>query len=95
MTVLPVAPYRGHDQASARCVLHRALVSDARRAAEPWFLNADGFASLYPKYKGGRPPKFTLGQRREVKKAAKSHPCGPRPAVLDLEPVQAGGVPGR
>jgi hypothetical protein len=21
---------------------------------------ADGFSSLYPKYKGGRPPKFTL-----------------------------------
>ena len=36
--------------------------------------NADGFASLYPKYKGGRPPKFTLPQRREVKKIARSHP---------------------
>jgi transposase len=36
--------------------------------------NADGFASLYPKYKGGRPPKFTLPQRREVKKVARSHP---------------------
>jgi transposase len=36
--------------------------------------NADGFASLYPKYKGGRPPKFTLPQRREVKKIAKSRP---------------------
>ena len=23
--------------------------------------NADGFGSLYPKYKGGRPPKFTFG----------------------------------
>jgi transposase len=23
--------------------------------------NADGFSSLYPKYKGGRPPRFTLG----------------------------------
>ena len=22
--------------------------------------NTDGFSSLYPKYKGGRPPKFTL-----------------------------------
>jgi hypothetical protein len=28
--------------------------------------NADGFDSLYPKYQGGRPPKFTLGQRREI-----------------------------
>jgi transposase len=35
--------------------------------------NADGFSSLYPRYKGGRPPKFTLGQRREIKKMAKSH----------------------
>jgi transposase len=36
--------------------------------------NADGFDSLYPKYKGGHPPKFTLGQRREIKKIAKSRP---------------------
>jgi hypothetical protein len=34
--------------------------------------NADGFGSLYPKYKGGRPPKFSLPQRREIKKIAKS-----------------------
>jgi len=37
--------------------------------------NADGFGSLYPKYKGGRPPKFTLPQRREIKKIAKSRPA--------------------
>jgi transposase len=37
--------------------------------------NADGFGSLYPKYKGGRPPKFTPGQRREIKKIAKSKPA--------------------
>ena len=36
---------------------------------------ADGFSSLYPKYRGGRPPKFTLGQRREIKKVAKSKPA--------------------
>ena len=36
--------------------------------------NADGFGSLYPKYKGGHPPKFTVGQRREIKKIAKSKP---------------------
>jgi transposase len=36
--------------------------------------NADGFDSLYPRYKGGRPPKFTLGQRREIKKVAKARP---------------------
>ena len=37
--------------------------------------NADGFNSLYPKYSGGHPPKFTLGQRREIKKIAKSKPA--------------------
>ncbi len=37
--------------------------------------NADGFASLYPKYKGGRPPKFNLGHRREIKKIARSKPA--------------------
>jgi transposase len=36
--------------------------------------NADGFGSRYPKYKGGRPSKLTLAQRREVKKIAKSRP---------------------
>jgi transposase len=36
--------------------------------------NADGFASLYPRYRGGRAPKFTLPQRREIKKIAKSRP---------------------
>jgi transposase len=37
--------------------------------------NADGFSSLYPKYQGGHPPKFTPGQRREIKKIAKSKPA--------------------
>ena len=37
--------------------------------------NADGFGSLYPKYKGGHLPKFTLPQRREIKKIAKSKPA--------------------
>src|SRR5690349_16359373 len=37
--------------------------------------NTDGFDSLYPRYRGGRPPKFTLGQRREIKKIAKSRPA--------------------
>jgi transposase len=32
--------------------------------------SADGFASLYPKYKGGRPPEFTLSHRREIRKIA-------------------------
>jgi transposase len=37
--------------------------------------NADGFSSLYPKYRGGRPPKFSLGQRREIKKFARAKPA--------------------
>jgi transposase len=36
--------------------------------------NTDGFGSLYPKYKGGRPRTFTLSERREIKKVAKSKP---------------------
>ncbi len=36
--------------------------------------NADGFDSLYPRYAGGRPRKFTLPERREIKKIAKSRP---------------------
>ena len=36
--------------------------------------NADGFDSLYPKYAGGRPKTFTLAERREIKKIAKSKP---------------------
>jgi transposase len=41
--------------------------------------NADGFSSLFPKYRGGHPPKFDLAQRREIKKIAKA-----RPAEYDL-----------
>ena len=37
--------------------------------------NADGFDSLYPKYKGGRPKTFSLPERREIKKIAKSKPA--------------------
>ncbi len=36
--------------------------------------NADGFDSLAPRYAGGRPPKFTLPQRQQVKKVALSRP---------------------
>lgn len=36
--------------------------------------NTDGFHSLYPKYKGGRPKIFTLPERCEIKKIAKSKP---------------------
>ena len=37
--------------------------------------SADGFASLYPRYAGGHPLVFTLAQRREIKKIAKSRPA--------------------
>ncbi len=36
--------------------------------------NADGFESLVPRYAGGRPPKFTLPQRVEIKKIALGRP---------------------
>jgi transposase len=36
--------------------------------------NADGFQALYPRYQGGRPPSFTLAQRREVQRMALSRP---------------------
>ena len=36
--------------------------------------NLDGFDALYPRYAGGRPPTFTLAQRREVKKVTLSRP---------------------
>jgi len=37
--------------------------------------NADGFDSLRPKYAGGRPPKFDLAQRAEIKKTALARPA--------------------
>jgi hypothetical protein len=37
--------------------------------------NADAFDSLYSKYKSGRPKTFTLPERREIKKTAKSKPA--------------------
>ena len=36
--------------------------------------NLDGFDSLYPRYAGGRPPSFTLAQRRQIKQVALSRP---------------------
>jgi transposase len=36
--------------------------------------NADGFDALRPKYGGGRPPKFTLPQRQQIKKIALARP---------------------
>jgi transposase len=37
--------------------------------------NADGFGSLYPRYKGGRPPKFTAEQRDQMTSIALARPA--------------------
>ena len=37
--------------------------------------DADGFDSLKPRYAGGRPPKFDIGQRAEIKKIALARPA--------------------
>jgi len=37
-------------------------------------VNSDGFESLYPRYRGGRPRTFTLPERDEIKKIALSVP---------------------
>jgi hypothetical protein len=52
-----------------------AFISEDRVRDVILNFNADGFGSFYPKYKGGHPPKFTLPQRREIKKIAKSKPA--------------------
>ena len=48
--------------------------------------NDDGFDSLYPRYSGGRPPRFTLPQRRQIKKVALSRPArstgSERPSIM-------------
>lgn len=51
-----------------------AFTSEDRVRAVIHNFNADGFESLYPRYAGGRPPTFTLPQRREIKKLALSRP---------------------
>ncbi|MEU2874767.1 IS630 family transposase [Streptomyces olivoreticuli] len=51
-----------------------SFTSDDRVRGVIHNFNADGFDSLYPKYKGGRPKTFTLPERREIKKIAKSTP---------------------
>ncbi|MFC9398454.1 IS630 family transposase [Streptomyces sp. NPDC057027] len=70
----------------AQMVLLSAQSMDVAKIAEVTFtsadrvrdvihnFNTDGFDSLYPKYKGGRPRTFTLPERREIKKIAKSKP---------------------
>jgi transposase len=52
-----------------------AFTSEDRVRAVIHNFNADGFESLVPKYSGGRPPTFTLPERREIKKIALSRPA--------------------
>jgi transposase len=59
----------------ARAIAKVAFTSEDRVRDVIRNFNADGFGSLYPRYKGGHPPKFTLAQRREIKKIAKSRPA--------------------
>src|SRR4026209_2410998 len=47
-----------------------AFTSEDRVRAVIHNFNDDGFDSLAPRYAGGRPPTFTLAQRREIKKIA-------------------------
>jgi transposase len=70
----------------AQMVLLSAQGMDAARIAEVTFtspdrvrdvlhnFNTDGFDSLYPRYAGGRPPKFTLPQWQQIKAIALSRP---------------------
>jgi len=51
-----------------------AFTSEDRVRAVIHNFNDDGFESLAPRYSGGRPPTFTLPQRREIKKIALARP---------------------
>jgi transposase len=64
-------PAQGMDAAAIAKV---AFTSEDRVRDVIRNFSADRFGSLYPKYKGGHPPKFTLPQRREIKKIAKARP---------------------
>ena len=52
-----------------------AFTSPDRVRAVLHNFNEDGFDSLVPRYAGGRPPFFTLPQRRQIKKIALSRPA--------------------
>jgi hypothetical protein len=66
----------------AQMVLLSAQAMDAAQIATVTFtsedrvrdvlhnFNSDGFDSLYPRYGGGRPPRITLPQQREIKRLA-------------------------
>ena len=51
-----------------------AFTSQDRVREVIYNFNSNSFESLDPKYAGGRPPKFTLPQRQQIKKVALSRP---------------------
>jgi hypothetical protein len=51
-----------------------SFTSEDRVRAVIHNFNDDGFESLYPRYRGGRPPTFTLPQRQAIKRIALSRP---------------------
>ena len=71
----------------AQMVLFSAQGTDAVKIAEVAFtspdrvrevihnFNTDGFDALYPKFAGGRPPKFTTADRARIRKLALSRPA--------------------
>ena len=81
--------------------MNMAAIAKVALTSEDWVrhvirnFSADGFGSLYPKYKGGRAPKFAPSQRREIKKISKSRPVDHKLPFLHPEPIQSGGIPGR
>jgi transposase len=62
------------DRLRVRDIAKVAFTSEDRVRNAIRNFTAGGFGSLYPEYKGGRPPKFTLGQRREIKKTPRLSP---------------------
>lgn len=86
----------------AQMVLLAAQAMDAPQIAKVTFtsedrvrdvihdFNQDGFDSLYPRYKGGRPPKVSDSQREQMKRTRAVAARGSWAAVLDLEPHEAG-----
>src|SRR3984957_16511194 len=69
-----------------RAIAKVAFTSEDRARDVIRNFNADGFSSLYPKYKGGRPPKFTPVQRRGDQKNPKKKPARRDPAPFPRRP---------
>jgi len=67
----------------AAAIAKAAFTSEDRVRDVICTFNADGFDSLYPRYKGGRAPTFTLGQRRDtaISSAGSSGPTSHAPAA--------------